>query len=249
MSKDPDFKQKTKETLAKRAGQICSNPDCRKSTSGPHTEDDKSINLGEASHISAARRGQARFDTKMTDDQRSNIQNGIWLCRECARKIDLDEKKYTVELLNSWKKEHENYIASGKPIAAADREILVSEGGTGSIIQNTGSGIGVDIIHSGKGSAERITVVGEGIGEIITNTGQGVGKRITKIDEGSASESRVIVNKPVQMAFGLSATFVLTTCSKCGKDFSAQKVIQGFAGDREPKVKVSCPYCQAPMWI
>ncbi len=249
MSQGPDFKKKNKEILAKRAGQLCSNPDCRKSTSGPHTEDDKAINLGEAAHISAAREGQARFNPEMTDDQRSNIQNGIWLCKECARRIDLDEKKCTVELLHSWKKEHENYIASGTPITAADREIIVSEGGTGSIIQNTGSGIGVDIIHDGKGSAERITVAGEGIGEIITNTGQGVGKRITKTGEGSASESRVIVNKPVKRAFGLSATAVLTTCSKCGKDFSAQKVIQGFAGDREQKVKVNCPYCQAPMWI
>lgn len=249
MSQSPDFIQKTKDTLAKRAGQLCSNPDCRKATSGPHTEEDKSINLGEAAHIRAARKGQARFDPNMTDDERSNILNGIWLCKECARKIDLDEKKYTIELLHGWKKEHEVYIASGKPMPAATREILVSDGGTGSIIQNTGSGIALDIEHKGRGSAERITVEGEGIGEIITNTGHGIGKRITSTGEGSASESRVIANKPVQMAVGISATTVLTTCRKCGNNFSAQKVIQGFAGDSEPKVKVYCPYCQAPIWI
>jgi hypothetical protein len=121
--------------------------------------------------------------------------------------------------------------------------------GIGSIIQNTGSGTGLDITHNEKGPAERITVKGEGIGEIITNTGPGIGKRITKIGEGSASESRVIVTKPVKMAAGIISTVVFTTCSKCGNNFPAQKVIQGFAGDSEPKVKVNCPNCQNPIWI
>jgi hypothetical protein len=84
-------------------------------TSGPHTQEDKSINLGEAAHIKAARKGQARYDPEMTDDERANINNGIWLCKECARKIDLDEKKYTVSLLNEWKTKHEKYILNGKP--------------------------------------------------------------------------------------------------------------------------------------
>jgi hypothetical protein len=116
MSQGPDFTQKTKDTLAKRAGQVCSNPDCWRTTSGPHTEDDRAINLGEAAHIKAAREGSARYDPNMTDEERSDISNGIWLCRECARRIDLDEKKYPVDLLHCWKKEHEELIASGKLI-------------------------------------------------------------------------------------------------------------------------------------
>jgi hypothetical protein len=133
--------------------------------------------------------------------------------------------------------------------STATREIKVSKGGTGSIVQNSGSGIGLEITHDGKSPAEQITVEGQGIGEIITNTGQGIGKRITSTGEGAASESKVIVTQPVQTAFGLSATVVLTACSKCGKNFSAQKVIQGFTGDSEPKVEVHCPFCHAPMWI
>ena len=249
MSKGPDFIQKTKEILAKRAGQICSNPECRNPTSGPHSEDDKAINLGEAAHIRAARRSQARFDQNMTDHERSNIRNGIWLCRKCARKIDLDERKYTVEVLHVWKKEHENYIASGKPMPAATREILISDGGTGSIIQNAGGGIGLDISHRGKGPVERISVDGDGIGEIITNMGQGIGKRITSTGEGGSSETKVIVNKPVQIATGMKVTLVLTACSECGNNFSVQKVIQAFIGDSEPKIKANCPYCRAPIWI
>jgi hypothetical protein len=249
MSQGPDFIPKTKEILAKRAGQICSNPDCRRSTSGPHTDDDKAINLGETAHIKAARKDQARYDPNMTDEERSNISNGIWLCRECARKIDVDEKKYTVELLHRWKKEHEDYLASRKSTVAAAREVTARNGGIGSIIQNTGRGIGLDVVHNRQGSAERITVEGSGIGEIITNMGQGIGKRITTTGGESASESKVIVDKPVHMAFGMSGKVVFTSCNNCGHIFSAQKVIQGFAGDSEPTVKVNCPHCGTPVWI
>jgi len=249
MSESPDFTQKTKDTLAKRAGQTCSNPECRKPTSSAHSEDDKAINLGEAAHIRAARKGQARYDPNMTDGKRSLISNGIWLCKECARKIDLDEKRYTIDLLHSWKKTHEDYIAKGKQSEAPAREVRVSDGGIGSVIQNTGGGIGLDVTQDGKGPAERITVVGEGIGEIITNTGPGIGKRVSKTGEGSASESKVIVNKPVQMAVGIISSVVFTSCHKCGNNFTAQKVIQGFAGDSMPKVRVNCPHCQEPNWI
>jgi DNA-directed RNA polymerase subunit M/transcription elongation factor TFIIS len=185
----------------------------------------------------------------MTDEKRASISNGIWLCRECARKIDLDEMRYTVERLHGWKKAHEYYIASGKPVADAAREIAVTDGGIGSIVQNVGSGIGLDITHSGKGPAERVTVEGPGIGEIITNTGQGIGKRVTTTGAPVASECTVIVNEPVEMAVAMSVTTVRTTCSNCGNTFSAAKVIQGLAGDSEPSVKVDCPNCGSSTWI
>ena len=111
----PDFRAKTKQTLAKRAGQMCSNPACRRVTSGPHSEDDKSVNLGEAAHIKAARSGQARYDSGMTDEQRQDIANGIWLCTQCARRIDTDEALYPDELLIDWKKKHEDWISQGRP--------------------------------------------------------------------------------------------------------------------------------------
>ena len=39
----------------------------------------------------------------MTPEERSSIENGIWLCRSCARLIDSDERVYSVELLRMWK--------------------------------------------------------------------------------------------------------------------------------------------------
>ncbi len=239
---NPDFLEKTRQTLAKRAGQVCSNPGCRKPTSGPHSEEDKSVNLGEAAHIRAARQNQARYDPNITDEDRRHISNGIWLCRECARKIDLDEAKYTVELLIGWKNTHEKWIKEGKPTDAG-REVIVKDGGTGSIVSNEGPGIGIDIQHRGKGPAERIVVEGEGVGEITTNTGSGIGKRIVSTGGGTASESHVIVNRPVNFAAGMSSKLLMKNCDNCGRTVSFSKVIQGFAGDEEPKVNVRCPYC------
>jgi DNA-directed RNA polymerase subunit RPC12/RpoP len=238
----PDFLEKTKQTLAKRAGQVCSNPDCRRATSGPHSEEDKSVNLGEAAHIKAAREGQARYDSNMTDEQRRDIANGIWLCKECARKIDLDEKRYSVELLIDWKKRHENWISTGKP-GDAGREVIVKDGGIGSIVANEGQGTALDVQHQGKGPAERIVVEGEGVGEIVTNTGQGTGKRIVSRGGAAASDTHVNVSKPVNMAVGMSSTVVRTDCNNCGRTVQFSKVIQGFAGDNIPKAEVKCPYC------
>lgn len=242
MPAGPDFFEKTKQTLAKRAGQVCSNPDCKRPTSGPHSDESKAVNLGEAAHIRAARKDQARYDPKMTDEERRDISNGIWLCRECAKKIDLDEAQYPVELLIKWKELHEKWISDGKPDDSG-REVIVKDGGTGSIVSNEGPGIGLDIQHHGKGPAERIVVEGSGVGELITNSGQGTGKRIVSTGGGPASESHVIVNRPVNMAMGMGVTTVVKDCDSCGRTVQFSKVIQGFAGDREPKAEVRCPYC------
>lgn len=104
------FTKPTRETLAKRASQVCSNPYCQKPTVGPHSEEDKSVDVGEAAHIRGAQPGSKRFDPTMTSVERSSITNGIWLCRTCAKLIDSDERKYTVEILYEWKRNHESRI-------------------------------------------------------------------------------------------------------------------------------------------
>lgn len=69
---------------------------------------ERAINIGEAAHICAAAPGGKRYDVSMTPLERSNINNGIWLCRSCAALIDRDEKYYTVELLRRWKERAES---------------------------------------------------------------------------------------------------------------------------------------------
>lgn len=106
------FTSKTREILAKRAGHTCSNPHCNKPTSGPHSEDEKAVDIGEAAHIRGANPGSKRYDSDMTPTERSHIINGIWLCRNCAKLIDSDEFYYTVDLLYQWKRQHEAKINS-----------------------------------------------------------------------------------------------------------------------------------------
>jgi hypothetical protein len=102
-----DFPKPVVETLAKRVGNRCSNPGCRKRTSGPHTEDDKALNVGVAAHITAASPGGPRYDASLTQEERKGIGNGIWLCQSCAKLVDNDESRYTKALLVKWKQDAE----------------------------------------------------------------------------------------------------------------------------------------------
>lgn len=109
---NPDFNKTTIDTLAKRAGYKCSNPDCRVNTIGPNSDPEKSIKIGEAAHIFGARTGSKRFNNKMTDFARSEITNSIWLCRNCHKLIDSDELRYSTNILFAWREKHEEFISS-----------------------------------------------------------------------------------------------------------------------------------------
>lgn len=98
-----DFRQPVKEQLAKRVGIRCSNPNCRKQTSGPQSQDRGAVNIGVAAHITAAAQGGPRYDNTLTPDDRSSADNGIWLCEICAKLIDADPTGYPDELLRDWK--------------------------------------------------------------------------------------------------------------------------------------------------
>ena len=125
----PDFSKKTVETLAKRAANQCSNPDCRTTTSGPSEHADDSINIGEAAHIYGARSGTARYRSKMTPGTRAEITNGIWLCKNCHKQVDDDELRYPARLLFRWRNLHEEYIVStiGTPGERARSESINHE--------------------------------------------------------------------------------------------------------------------------
>lgn len=102
-----DFKQHDKETLAKRVAFHCSNPDCRALTIGPHSEPNRHVSVGVASHMTAASAGGPRYDPQLSQSERSSIDNGIWLCQSCAKLIDSDVTRYTLEVISSWKRASE----------------------------------------------------------------------------------------------------------------------------------------------
>ncbi len=99
-----DFSLKTKEELAHRAGYRCSKPDCGIPTRGAASDDQGTINIGFAAHITGASPKGPRFVSTLTSDQRKHHTNGIWLCGTHAKLVDSDEAHFTVEELVSWKK-------------------------------------------------------------------------------------------------------------------------------------------------
>jgi len=103
MARD-DFSLKTKDTLARRVGMRCSNPNCRQPTSGPRTGPKKSLNVGVAAHITAASKGGPRYDDSLSKEARQSAENGIWLCQKCAKLVDDDCQRYPVGLLRQWKR-------------------------------------------------------------------------------------------------------------------------------------------------
>jgi len=102
-----DFTEATKNTLARRVGTRCSNPKCRKPTFGPSTDPEKAIKVGVAAHITAASPGGPRYDPSMPQAERRSSENGIWLCQNCGKLVDNDEKRYTVATLRDWKRSAE----------------------------------------------------------------------------------------------------------------------------------------------
>jgi hypothetical protein len=106
------FLKKTKAILAKRAGYLCSNPECKAHTTGPSSDITAFITIGEAAHMYGAAKGSPRYNPFMTPAERAHIRNGIWLCCSCHTMVDADPDKYPAELLAAWKNDHEAEVVS-----------------------------------------------------------------------------------------------------------------------------------------
>ena len=99
-----EFSSVVRDLLAKRAGMKCSNPNCRRATSGPQEDPNKALNIGVAAHIAAAAKGGPRYDPQMSSEERRSEANGIWLCQTCAKLIDNDPQRYGADPLLQWRR-------------------------------------------------------------------------------------------------------------------------------------------------
>lgn len=109
-----DFPARIVDILKKRAAFICSNPTCKNMTVAPSREnEEKVLYVGKAAHICAASSNGPRYDFDMTAEERSGIDNAIFLCSNCADMIDdnggLD---FSVAQLKQWKTNHEVWVRS-----------------------------------------------------------------------------------------------------------------------------------------
>src|SRR6185437_14378176 len=112
MNSRDDFPAPVRRTLALRAAHFCSNPDCLRLTTGPHSNPAKALVTGHAAHIHAASPLGPRYNPKQTTEQRKAARNGIWLCRECGQIVDGDTSAHTAPQLRRWKRDHEALVAT-----------------------------------------------------------------------------------------------------------------------------------------
>lgn len=101
MASRDEFAPGVKKLLAARVGYRCSNPNCRILTSGPSAK--ASINIGVASHITAASPKGPRYDRKLSTKERRSAHNGIWLCQNHGKHVDDDAVRFPVPILRKWK--------------------------------------------------------------------------------------------------------------------------------------------------
>ncbi len=141
-----EFDRETKEVLARRVGLRCSNPHCRKLTSGPATDPMKALNIGVAAHITAASPGGPRYDPNQSTQERKSIANGIWLCQICGKLVDNDTQRYTAELLREWKQQAESSALAGVETVASNEfsQVLASLSRIESQLAVFGSSPGTD---------------------------------------------------------------------------------------------------------
>ncbi|MFI3137751.1 MAG: hypothetical protein QX197_13330 [Methylococcaceae bacterium] len=108
---------KQTKLLSQRSGDRCAFFDCRRLLSADSSGFDDAAILGEMAHIAGEKSGvkgknntSARYDETMTDEQRNNYENLIYLCREHHRLIDEQENTYSVTLLLKMKADHEQWV-------------------------------------------------------------------------------------------------------------------------------------------
>ena len=113
-----DFTPNTILQLQLRAASHCQNPACRAPTQefSPNRE---RVVLGEAAHIRGPQENSARHEPSWSEEQFKSVDNGIWLCRRCHKKIDDTKSRedYPASKLEEWLNLHCTWI---------NREILVS---------------------------------------------------------------------------------------------------------------------------
>lgn len=122
------FSAATKALVAARAGYMCTNPDCNRLLVGPEVKTKDELlrtNIGKFAHVHGREFGSARHNEDMTDEQRSDPDNAIFLCGVCHDLVDNNGGPgYSVALLIQWRNEH---TAKVRQLLASPRLPLLPE--------------------------------------------------------------------------------------------------------------------------
>ena len=114
--------------------------------------------IGVAAHICAAASGPGarRYDPDMSREERSHIDNGIWLCASCSVLIDRDQERFSVESLRQIRRDHEASRQIGNNGGNADGDIVAIGPdivAVGTILGAGPAGMRVRVSHFVEGSA------------------------------------------------------------------------------------------------
>ena len=109
----------TRIILAFRSGGVCAFPKCDKHLTYDATVGNDTY-VGEAAHIRGEKQGAARFDVSMTDEERDNVRNLIYLCTDHHTIIDKVEADWPTPALQDLKQNHEKQVRQAMEEAFAD---------------------------------------------------------------------------------------------------------------------------------
>jgi hypothetical protein len=105
--RDDDFSDAVKRKLADRAGHHCFR--CLRPTTCAGEDDmqGKAYHFADAAHQAAAGSKDPRHDPSQTNAERSSLENGIWLCKQCHDIVDKNPSTFPVEDLKRLRLEAE----------------------------------------------------------------------------------------------------------------------------------------------
>ena len=66
--------------------------------------------VGVGAHITAASKKGPRYDKDLSPEERSDVNNGVWMCQTHAKLVDDNASKHTVPELRRWKTQHEDWV-------------------------------------------------------------------------------------------------------------------------------------------
>lgn len=105
--------------MAFRSGGMCAFPKCGKHLTYVAKVGDDSY-VGEAAHIRGEKPTAARYDAAMTDKERNDVQNLIYMCPEHHTIIDKVEKDWPTPTLEALKFSHESQVREAMDEAFAE---------------------------------------------------------------------------------------------------------------------------------
>ena len=127
---------KTHKILWGKSGNKCSFPDCKMDLVMDESETDDPSVIGEEAHIVARKKNGPRGKSKLTEEQRDKYNNLILLCSVHHKLIDDQKNKYTIDILNQYKREHENWISENLSLdKIKERDDIVYAGYMDTIIE------------------------------------------------------------------------------------------------------------------